>query len=383
MRVNDLKRLHFVWIFVVLGLFSHFSFAQIWNTRLICSQKYQELFDSYVEKSRDHLPLKVGIEIEGSIPKNIDRVGVANAIYRTLHQKYPYVKMDYFSNSNEFTIKYKNRIYEQREWIVKNEFSIDTHHVPLEVNSAVLKDRDDFNDFKAILREMRKLGVNPEPKSAGVHIHVDFGEAYLGEAATLQALFSEIEEELKKTFSSTGSRSRFMKPTDREIIDYLKESRIPIKENDYRNITDFILRQNRYHGLNLHSYFKFSTVEFRVFNSTFDLASLTLMADFSMKLVQGVRTKDPALMEYLTRSNDPIQLDRLASILGMKLAQPGAKKILNQILMEAEKQTQKTQKTQENPKNYVLYSHLVTVLGIGAMINQWLGSADALFNEMD
>ncbi len=58
-------------------------------------------------------------------------------------------------------------------------------------------------------------------------------------------------------------------------------------------------RTARHHALNLHALKRHGTVEFRMFNSTLDVAGLELMIGFSHRLVHAVRNSDPKLMAYL------------------------------------------------------------------------------------
>lgn len=354
-----------IWALGVLGILAQAAFAQDKVSRVICAERYVELFDSFASKKIETLPLKVGLELEGSVPIQVGRSGVAHQILHVLEERYPNAGVVYYSNSDEYAVTYRKKNKEYREWIVKNETTIDTNRVPLEVNSSVLNDLEDLEDFKKVIREIRKLGVSAEPQSGGVHVHVDFGQSSVGEMATLMAVFSDIEEQLKRAFGSKNTRSPFVQPTSQEVMNYLKDAEIPTFENDFSRIFEFVIKQSRNHGLNMHSIFKFDTVEFRVFNSTFDLSVLSLMADFSMKLVKAVRTKDPALLDYFTKSQEPIQLDRLASILGMKLSQTKAREVLNRIFREAEKRK---------------FSQLVVALGTAAVIQQWAASTESLFN---
>ena len=86
----------------------------------------------------------------------------------------------------------------------------------------------------------------------------------------------------------------------------------------------FVQRQNsvggRYWNLNLQSLLTHGTVEFRLFNSTVNTEALRLMVELSSRLVRAVRTKDPALLEYMRGKTDAqVRLDGMDKALGVDL----------------------------------------------------------------
>lgn len=139
-----------------------------------------------------------------------------------------------------------------------------------------------------------------------------------------------------KRFETTSTRRRYTKPTPKELLKILNEVNIDDLLMANKDLWKVISKGPRHHALNLKSHFQYGTVEFRLFNSTLDLPALELMYDFASKLVTGIRTKNPELVAYLVNQNGPIEVEKIANILGMKLTEPGAQAVLEKILKEAQ-----------------------------------------------
>jgi len=315
---------------------------QSWATE-ICSSRYRELFESYTVKQKRDLKMKAGIEIEGTISNEIGLAGIADTVYKYISRLYPKTSLTEIETDRKghphYEISYKKKNGEIKKWDIKEDFSVDTYEVPLEVTSPILEDNADFDLFGKIVKMIQKKGAQIEPSTGGVHVHVDFEGAEAGEIATVAAIFAEIETELKTLFSSHPNRESSIVSTSPQLLEVLKNQ--PFSKESQYLINHLFKSQDRYHALNLQSYRVFKTLEFRLFNSTLDVSALTLMHDFAMKLVQGVRTQNPKLVAYLTQNNGNIEVEKIAKALDMKLAQPEAKKVLNQIFRECEKSKSK------------------------------------------
>lgn len=299
----------------------------------ICTERYAELMKSYTRLNPETLKLKAGIEIEGLISKKIGFQGVAKAIHSELLHDDPSAEFRKISK-NHYEIHWKSPNEVKKIWTVILEKSIRTYETPLEITSPILENRADFRRFTDIVQLVQSIGAKSEPKGGGVHIHVDFNQARPGEMALLAGVFSEIETELKTLFSMSKSRSPFAENTDLFLNFLIQKS--PLNDAPLQRLTHLLIVQDRHHALNLQSYSKYQTVEFRLFNSTFDIEALQLMLDFSIKLVHAIRTQDPGLMEYLLTEHQKIDLQDVAKILNMKISKPKAKIVLNRIFREAE-----------------------------------------------
>lgn len=356
------------------------------SNRRICPQIYALFFESYQPKRFGSFMIPTGIEIEGSVPREVGLNGLAQAIKKTLRTNYNQPKIRHLSGINHYIIsyrKYRNHHPDLMTFRIDSDHSIKTSQIPFEIASPILRDEDDLNNFKNVVTTVRKLGAKSETQSAGIHVHVDFEDASAGELASLAAIFSEIEKDLIKRFSTSKPRKKYTLLTSKELIRSLNT----VLFDRYFNHDDFIQKllssQTRYHALNLRSYDQIGTVEFRLFNSTLDLEVLDLMRDFSLKLVKGIRTQNPDLVNYLIESKEPIQLDRVAKILEMKLAHPNAQQVLNRIYQEAQKDY--GQKWYQKTESARAISQVALLLGTAAVINQVLEQSNIalpmLFNE--
>lgn len=315
---------------------------QLWAAE-ICSSRYRELFQSYTAKKQSHLKMKAGIEIEGIVSHQIGLKGIANAIYKyilRIDRKTILTELETDQKGHpHYEISYTNKSGKIKTWNIKEDFSVETYEVPLEITSPILEVGEDFELFKKLVKMIEKTGGKIAPSTGGIHVHVDFEGAEAGEMATLAAIFSQIETELKELFSSHPRRADSIASTSPQLLEVLKNKSFT-KDAPYL-INHLLKSQDRNHALNLHSYRVFNTVEFRLFNSTLNIDALTLMHDFAMKLVQGVRTQNPKLVAYLIQNNGKIEVEGIAKALNMKLAQPEAKKVLKLIFNECMKSENK------------------------------------------
>lgn len=343
--------------------------------RNFCSKKYAQLFQSYTQRPLNSLQLKVGIEIEGSLPKDINYSRAASIIKRILKKNYSNVTTLYYDRTQQYQIYYKSPSNEIQSYKISRDPSIITDRTPFEISSAILKSDDDFKVFREIIEEIKNNGGKSEIASAGTHIHVNFENARTVEMANLAAIFSEIEKDLKKRFSVSPFRGRHIKNTSKDLLKLLNDE--TVQEDD--SIRKLLKVQERNHALNLRSYSHFDTVEFRLFNSTLDLDAIELMVDFSTQLVKAIRTQNPKLVNYLTKNNDPIKLDQIAALLDMKINQPEAHAILTRIFNEGEKAIALQHTKSRQIQNTL--SQLAVLLGGAAVINEVIKKTDLALSQ--
>jgi len=307
-----------------------FGFSSSW-AREVCASRYRELFQSFAPADPAQLRIRAGVELEGSISFDIDLKGVAQSIHSETIKKYRDAEIRHFSLLDFYEVTYRKKNGETKIWTIKEDSTVETDDVPLEISTPILEDAEDFDLFRNVVKNVEELGAKSQPLTAGVHVHVDFAGARPGEMAALAGVFSEIEKELNERFSVLETRNEFINPTSPDLKKLITS--VSAKDSQF-GVSKFLAVQGKFHALNLLAYRKFGTVEFRIFNSTFDVEALELMYDFSMKLVEGIRTQNPELVEYLTKNNRDIRLNRVAKILGMKIAKNKAEKVLERIFFE-------------------------------------------------
>lgn len=362
--VEKVLSLNFITILISGFAFSTYSFTNEKSPQF-CPQKYKELFHFFAPQDPKTLPIKVGIEIEFSQPLKVGLDQTAELIRTNIAIRYPQVSVKYDSLVDTYEITYQKTNLEIKKWTVKTDRSIKTSQIPVEITSPILVDDDDFLQFRKIVSAVKNSKAKIEPQSGGIHVHVDFAHTDSAELATLAAVFSEIEYELKKIFSTHSSRMEYIEPTSQMLLKLIAENSFDQRDSRTPFIKDLLNAQGRRHALNLRSYSRFRTVEFRLFNSTFNLEALELMSDFSAKLVQGVRTQNQDLIEYLTQKNEKIELERIAAILKMKIAEPHAKNVLEKIFRESKS----FGFGQKLGTQGILAERLVQILGVAAVID--------------
>lgn len=310
------------------------------SVRKICSKRYAQFFKTYQPKSPEEIKIKIGIEIEGSVPREVDLSGIARRINNWLKFKKKQVQTIHNPYINQYEISYISNSGQKKIFKLDRDPSVISRRASFEISSPILETPEDFHVFQEIVKQLKKIGGKNEANTGGIHIHIDFSDISFGETAGIAAVFSEIEEELMNRFSTSASRKVYTQPTSKELIDFLKKATI---DEDLTvastEIWKTISNNTRQHALNLQAYRIYNTVEFRFFNSTLDLEALELMHDFSSKLVQGIRTQNTSLVDYLVHHHGPIEVDHIAKILGMKLAKPEAQAILKRIMKEARNQS--------------------------------------------
>lgn len=343
------------------------------SSREICAQKYRQIFDSFSPRDPQFFAIKAGIEIEGSFPKKIGLKKLAQQIRSKLNKDLPQIKVElsYDDFEDIFIIRYKKKNNKVMTWTIKEDPTVGTEEIPLEITSPILEEPEDYESFKKVIQLVKDAGAQSEPSTGGVHVHVNFNHQDGPELAALAGIFSEIEEEVKQLFSVMPTRNDHIKPTGRLLLRTIKETKNP---NDASFLYNLINSQSRNHALNLQSLRRFQTVEFRLFNSTFDIEALELMSDFATKVVEAVRQKNPQLIQFLTESDEPITLSRVANILEMKIAHPDAEKVLGKIFQESQKN--KSNWTDDNHQGEPSLHRLAILLGCAALVQSMNDSTE-------
>lgn len=249
---SNSKVTHFFFLITVLN----FSVISLANTDppLFCAQKYRELIHSFAPKNPQNLPIKIGIEVEFSQPLNVKLDQTAELIRKVVGTRYRVVTLTHRPLDDVYEIDYQKTNFKTKKWTVKTDLSIKTSQTPVEIASPILEDEEDFLQFKNIISAIKSSGAKIEPKSGGVHVHVDFGYADSGELALLAAVFAEIEDELKVIFSSHSSRIDFIRSTSDELLKLLIENSFDLKNPRPPFIQDLLRAQGRHHALNLRAY---------------------------------------------------------------------------------------------------------------------------------
>jgi hypothetical protein len=308
-------------------LFSPFTsiHAQELRSKGLNSEIVNNLESQYVAKLSSPT---IGVEVEGVIPKEIGLKGMFEVLSKELKLEFPKLNMNsrdlidvirtgeerlikeisYATSSP--TAKYGGRAV----WRVREDGSIKppTGYEGAEINSPIMRTIDDKNRFYRILNSWVESGLRAEKSSAGIHVHVGFQKAHLSEILLLVKAFSLIEVELIDFFEVEKSRRHFAEITPESLLEELEKinekASSDINPNELKDLSrdterykEFIEKHYdyKYWALNLKSLFSFGTVEFRIWNSTMDIAEIKTMIEFASGLVHGIRSKNPKLLEFI------------------------------------------------------------------------------------
>ncbi len=168
-----------------------------------------------------------------------------------------------------------------RVWKIMSDSSI-TGGEACEVVSPILN-WDDIETIQEILRILRRAGAKIN-ESCGLHIHVG-AEKHTGK--TLQNLINIFYAKDEMLYEAvqvrTNGINRFAKKFKSNLITQINRIKNPsiaqvldvwyFVNHDMMG-TNRHYHSSRYHGLNLHSYNRIGTVEFRLFNATLHAGEL-------------------------------------------------------------------------------------------------------------
>lgn len=392
------KKLSLLLISLVFLLSSSLSWAgsycgqflekEVWGGNLL--SQYQPF------SFADH-PITIGIEVEGTVPRKVTTEQVIRIVRSAIKKFDPSIVVseriiadnvivDPPINLDElkFTLKKGDR---EMTLALVDDFSIketDTR-VPLEINSPIIEGPEDLELFFTILKALSgRAGVQAEPGTAGVHVHVGFPEATEAELLFLANLFAALEDDLYDFFSVMPSRSNYaakVGPLYAEALDLSQDPR----ELFIRRTFD---KSTRKRGFNLLSIKRHGTVEFRLFNSTTSPFLIKAMVDFAQKLGTAVREQDPRLVNFLEQHAHEckLPLTDLAKALDMKIhTQPYLRKmfavgrakaeIKEALSSTAAKQAEYISERMEPVRSYLSQCNIAKVAGT---VNHWVKALKAL-----
>jgi hypothetical protein len=281
----------------------------------------------------------VGVEVEGLFPGWRSRADAAAVVKRSLEALYPGAQVtasrilrekNVVADGFKVSFEWQGQTYEWKliddpsirgstrnpisYLLSKRPFRSDT---ALEVVSPILRNAQDREAYLKVMAALRDEGFAEVPGRTGLHVHVGAEGASTAELVTLARVFGLTEPQLMEAFGVSERRmSHFSHPIGLAARDTLLAFQDPSK----LSWVLAKLKWTRNQALNFKSLDRTRTVEFKLFNSTLDPGQLRSAIDFSISLVEGVRTKNPRLMEYFVNTPpERIELSQVARILGVVL----------------------------------------------------------------
>jgi hypothetical protein len=191
--------------------------------------------------------------------------------------------------------------------------------VGVEISSPIMSHPRDFqiyDDMVDRIQQAANLVARPE-MDTGLHVHVGIPGARVHELLVMLLTFSKIEEQLRERFDIHWHRQAYAQelPID-EIKEYIKRQEKFSRSFDIEELSDLLATRDR--AFNILALKKHGTVEFRLFDSTFDRDLRNKYRHFAKRFVQSIRSKEPAMVELLLKyeNSDEIPLNEFMVTLG-------------------------------------------------------------------
>ncbi|QCH27810.1 amidoligase family protein [Clostridium tyrobutyricum] len=184
---------------------------------------------------------------------------------------------------------YKVTAQDNRVWKIMSDASIRTMKnekgtlVPedrsysVELVTPILKYDKDIENLQELIRKLRHIGAVSESRlKCGIHIHIGAENHTPNTLKNLVNLMASKEDLIYKSLQIDPARVRYCRKINEDLIETINIKKpetleeladiwysgygVESRERHYHT--------SRYHGLNLHSTFTRSTIEFRLFNGT-------------------------------------------------------------------------------------------------------------------
>lgn len=320
---------------LILAALAVCSAGLAWATVEVCEKKAVALAIEALSDRQPQIDLplpKFGIEVEGSIPSSLGLGHFANLLKDTLEARGQMVRVEVAKgNYRILASRVEPSGVSIRVWRIEADMSVvpENPYVTenIELVSPILESSSDFDDFKAVLALFESKGFRSEPRSAGVHVHVDFGGAKPEELLQIVSAFALFENEMKVAMATRRERTPWIKATSyvwtHMARAYAHEK--AIGKFDPQEVWKFLnhlsVSEERRRLLNPMAFRKYGTVEFRLFNSTTDAVAIDGMQDFCRRFVRAIRGQDPRLIRYIVESEGDVQFRKVAELVGAKWGQ--------------------------------------------------------------
>lgn len=134
------------------------------------------------------------------------------------------------------------------------------------------ENRESLREFFSVL----KVDPDGEPPT-GLHVHVEVPPTVQGKQffARLARLWAAVEKDLQEEKPVAAARRRY---AQKWSDNYCEDVANAVRKSDYRGL-------GRYHTLNLASFPKYGTVEFRIWNGTNDFNEIEEIVSFCLAVV--------------------------------------------------------------------------------------------------
>lgn len=157
-----------------------------------------------------------------------------------------------------------------------------------ELVSPVLKGRDGLNQLRLATEALAEAGAKVN-RRCGLHVHHDINDLDAKQAANIYALYIKLEKTIdsflprsRRANNNTYCQSLFARSNQQRVLDRLKEVKTMEDIND--------IFMTRYIKLNLQSYVKYGTIEFRQHSGTIEFEKIYNWILLTQQMVEAGKT---------------------------------------------------------------------------------------------
>lgn len=150
----------------------------------------------------------------------------------------------------------------------------------LELVSPVLKGKDGMAELKKVLDGLNAAGAKVD-KTCGLHVHHDAHDFELQAFKNIFVMYYKFEHVIDAAIpkSRRGSANTYCKALDSAMIDRI------VAANSLNEMSA-AMHDNRYYKVNLQSYFRHKTIEFRHHSGTTEYEKITNWIMFTQAIVE-------------------------------------------------------------------------------------------------
>jgi hypothetical protein len=213
----------------------------------------------------------MGIEIEAKLPRGVSHDDLARAI-----------RAKGVDAHNE---SYNHRT--QSHWKVTTDASLGSYTTGVEIVSPILQGESGIADLKKVLEAANELGLNVD-KACGIHIHWGIADLSLKAVKNVCTLYAKYEAQIDKVMpnSRRGNNNQYCRSINQHggmeaTIANIASAR------DMHGVRDAVNNGTRYRKLNLESFWRYSTMEFRQHAGSLDFDKISAWANLTAGIVEA------------------------------------------------------------------------------------------------
>lgn len=164
-----------------------------------------------------------------------------------------------------------------------------------ELVSPVLEGQNGMNDLAIIVSALESISTVKVNKSCGIHVHVGIADATVKKVANLVKYYAKNEPMIDAVMpnSRRSNNNMYCKPVMTYNASNVKRLNKIVKDNEAEVLTTQVSKianflGNRYNKVNLHSFRRYRTVEFRQHSGSVDTKKITTWVAFCLNTVDKV-----------------------------------------------------------------------------------------------